>query len=151
MELFVFIKSIVTETHQPTLDWISASLTFLTSRARGVHTSIRPGAGARTRVHDGPFAAEQHSPTALLAIDGDVVVLTGVDVPLRSNNSDGPTMDMRPPAPRTTCPPSSLFLEALQAFGGVAEDAKAVAGVSRAVLAVCEPKIELPDSFNPAV
>jgi hypothetical protein len=44
-----------------------------------------------------------------------------------------------------------LFLEALQAFGGVAEDAKAVAGVSRAVLAVCEPKIELPDSFNPAV
>jgi hypothetical protein len=36
--------------------------------------------------------------------------------------------EARPPAPRTTCPPSSLFLDILQAFGGVAEDAKAVAG-----------------------
>jgi hypothetical protein len=90
-------------------------------------------------------------PTALLAIDGDVVVLTGVDAPLRLNNSDGPTTDMRPPASRTTGPPSSLFLDALQAFGGVAEDAKAVAGVGGVVLAVCEPKIELPDLFNPAV
>ena len=52
-------------------------------------------AGARTSGHDGSFDAEQHSgPTALLTIDGDVVVLTGVDVPLRSNSSDGP--DMRP-------------------------------------------------------
>jgi hypothetical protein len=40
-------------------------------------------------------------------------------------------------------------LEALQAFGGVAEDAKAVLG--GVVLAVCEPKIELPDLFNPTV
>jgi hypothetical protein len=39
---------------------LPASVTFLTSRARGVHTSVRPGR-ARTRVHDGPFAAEQHS------------------------------------------------------------------------------------------
>jgi hypothetical protein len=44
-----------------------------------------------------------------------------------------------------------LFLDALQAFGGVAEDAKAVAGVGWVALAVCEPKIELPDLFNPAV
>jgi hypothetical protein len=43
------------------------------------------------------------------------------------------------------------FLDALQAFGGVAEDAKAVAGVGGVVLAVCETKIELPDLFNPAV
>jgi hypothetical protein len=41
-----------------------------------------------------------------------------------------------------------LFPDALHAFGGVAEDAKAVAGV---VLAVREPKIQLPDLFNPAV
>ena len=44
-----------------------------------------------------------------------------------------------------------LKLEALQAFGGVAEDAKAVAGVGGIALAVCEPRIELPDLFNPAV
>jgi hypothetical protein len=46
---------------------------------------------------------------------------------------------------------SAFLLDALQAFGGVAGDAKAVAGVGRTVLAVCEPKIELPDLFNPAV
>jgi len=34
-------------------------------------------------------------------------------------------------------------------IGGVAEDAKACRGWSVA-LAVCEPKIELPDLFNPA-
>jgi hypothetical protein len=41
-----------------------------------------------------------------------------------------------------------LKLEALQAFGGVAET---VAGVGGIALAVCEPRIELPDLFNPAV
>jgi hypothetical protein len=40
-----------------------------------------------------------------------------------------------------------LFLDTLQAFGGVAEDAKAAAGVGGVVLAVCEPKIERPDLF----
>src|SRR4249919_3092908 len=32
------------------------------------------------------------------------------------------------PHPRTTCPPSSLLPGCLQAFGGVAKDAQAVAG-----------------------
>jgi hypothetical protein len=39
----------------------------------------------------------------------------------------------------------------LWAFGGGAADAKALAGLVGVALAVCEPKIELPALFNPAV
>ena len=46
------------------------------------------------------------------------------------------------------CPPSSLFLDALQAFGGVAEDAKAIAGVGGSVSPSANRKSRLPDLFN---
>jgi hypothetical protein len=50
----------------------TASVTFLTSRARGGHTSVRRGCD--TRGHHGPLMLSSIRPTALFAIDGDVVL-----------------------------------------------------------------------------